>query len=122
MSRFFTATLLALLLVACSGEQAAPPVSPEYERLEARAERVTIIRDDYGIPHVYGMTDADAVFGMLYAQAEDDFPRVERNYVWAIGRLAEIEGESALFSDLRARLYMTEAEAREILSLPSPEG
>ena len=101
---------LAVFLVACSGGEA--PVDSEHERLAARAERVTIIRDDFGVPHIYAPTDADAVFGMLYAQAEDDFPRVERNYVWAIGRLAEVEGETALFSDLRARLYMTEAEAR----------
>jgi len=61
---------------------------------------------------IYGKSDADAVFGMLYAQAEDDFPRIERNYVWAMGRLAEIEGEGALYSDLRARLYMTIDEAK----------
>ena len=71
-----------------------------------------IIRDDYGIPHIYGKTDADAVYGMIYAQAEDDFPRVERNYVWATGRLAEVQGEEALFSDLRARLYMSVDEAK----------
>ena len=71
-----------------------------------------IIRDDYGIPHIYGTTDADAVYGMIYAQAEDDFPRIERNYVWATGRLAEVEGEAALFSDLRARLYMSVDEAK----------
>jgi acyl-homoserine lactone acylase PvdQ len=89
----------------------ATPADAERARLAARAERVTIIRDDFGVPHVYGETDADVVFGLLYAQAEDDFPRVERNYVWAIGRLAEVEGEDALYSDLRARLYMTRAEA-----------
>src|SRR5690606_18751997 len=54
----------------------------------------------------------DAVFGLLYAQCEDDFRRVERNYVWAIGRLAEMEGEEAIYSDLRANLYMTEDEAK----------
>jgi acyl-homoserine lactone acylase PvdQ len=85
---------------------------PELARLEERAARVEIVRDDFGVPHVYGKTDADAVFGLLFAQAEDDFPRIERNYVWAIGRLAEVEGESAIFSDLRARLYMTVDEAR----------
>ena len=71
-----------------------------------------IIRDNYGIPHIYGKTDADAVYGMIYAQAEDDFPRIERNYIWATGRLAEVEGEAALFSDLRARLYMSFDEAK----------
>ena len=80
--------------------------------LADRAKRVEIIRDQYGVPHIYGKTDADAVFGMLYAQAEDDFPRVERNYVWAMGRLAEIEGQSALYSDLRARLYLTIDQAQ----------
>ena len=70
------------------------------------------LRDDFGVPHIYGKSDADAVFGLLYAQCEDDFRRVERNYVWAIGRLAELEGEEAIYSDLRANLYMTEAEAK----------
>jgi acyl-homoserine lactone acylase PvdQ len=69
------------------------------------------VRDDFGVPHIYGKTDADAVFGMLYAQCEDDFNRVEQNYIWAIGRLAEVEGEEALYSDLRARLFMTREEA-----------
>lgn len=92
----------------------------EFERLAARAQEVTIIRDDYGVPHIYARTDADAVFGLLYAQAEDDFPRVERNYYWAIGRLAEAEGESALFSDLRARLYMTTAEAKAAYASAPP--
>jgi acyl-homoserine lactone acylase PvdQ len=103
-----------LSLAACvPGEQAQQGGGdPELERLAARAAHVEIIRDDFGIPHVYGKTDADAVFGMLYAQAEDDFPRIERNYIWAIGRLAEVEGEAALYSDVRARLYMTAEEAR----------
>ena len=89
----------------------APQKDPEVLRWEEQASRITIIRDDFGVPHVYGKTDADAVFGMLYAQCEDDFNRVEQNYIWAIGRLAEVEGEEALYSDLRARLFMTRDEA-----------
>ncbi len=80
--------------------------------LEEKAERVTIIRDDFGVPHIYGKTDADAVFGLLYAQCEDDFNRVEQNYIWATGRLAEVEGEEAIYSDLRAKLFMTEEQAK----------
>lgn len=96
-----------------AGAPAASPAGtdPEQVRLEAIAQRVTIIRDDFGVPHIYGKTDADAVFGLLYAQAEDDFPRIERNYIWAVGRLAEVQGEQALYSDLRARLYMSRQEA-----------
>jgi acyl-homoserine-lactone acylase len=74
--------------------------------LESQAQRVTIIRDAYGIPHIRGKSDADAVFGMAYAQAEDDWNRVETNYLNALGRLAEAEGDSALWSDLRMRLYI----------------
>ena len=84
----------------------------EVDSWKAQAENVNIIRDDFGIPHIYGKTDADAVFGLLYAQCEDDFDRVEQNYMWATGRLAEVDGEEALYSDLRAKLFMTEDEAK----------
>ena len=79
---------------------------PEPARFEATTARVTITRDDWGIAHVRGKTDADAVFGMIYAQAEDDFNRVETNYLTALGRLAETEGETAIWSDLRQRLFI----------------
>jgi acyl-homoserine-lactone acylase len=67
---------------------------------------VTIVRDRWGVAHVYGRSDADAVFGMIHAQAEDDFPRVERNYLVALGRLAEVEGEAEVWRDLRQKLYV----------------
>lgn len=106
--------------VACSPADTPAPdntvadqqISAETQRLTTIAQRVEIVRDDFGVAHIYAQTDADAVFGFLYAQAEDDFPRIERNYTWAIGRLAEVEGEGALYSDLRARLYMSEDEAK----------
>jgi acyl-homoserine lactone acylase PvdQ len=75
-------------------------------RWQRRAQGVTIIRDDWGIAHVYGKTDADAVFGMEYAQAEDDFNRIETNYLNSLGRLAEAEGESAIYQDLRQKLFI----------------
>jgi acyl-homoserine-lactone acylase len=73
---------------------------------QQHAKHVHIIRDNWGIAHVYGKSDADAVFGMIYAQAEDDFNRIERNYLVGLGWLAQAEGESALYSDLRARLFI----------------
>src|SRR6185437_10636850 len=75
-------------------------------RWERQAINVTIIRDDWGIAHVYGKTDADAVFGMEYAQAEDDFNRIETNYLNSLGRLAEAEGEAVIYQDLRQKLYV----------------
>lgn len=73
---------------------------------ERQAKNVSIIRDDWGIAHITGKTDADAVFGMIYAQAEDDFNRVETNYLNSMGRLAEAEGESAVWRDLRMKLFI----------------
>ncbi len=78
------------------------------QRWNDRVSRIQIIRDQWGIPHVYGKSDADAVFGMLYAQCEDDFNRVEVNYLTSLGRMAEVEGEEKLFEDLRMRLYHEE--------------
>ncbi len=101
--------LFFLLLSGCTGNT----VITELRRWEQHAENTVIIRDDYGVPHVYGKTDADAAFGLLYAQCEDDFKRVEYNYLSAIGRLAEVEGEEYLYEDLRAVLFMTREEAIE---------
>ena len=78
----------------------------EPERWQQLAERVTITRDDWGVPHVRGATDADAVFGLMFAQGEDDFARVETNLLNALGRLAEAEGEAAIFRDLRMKLFI----------------
>jgi len=98
--------LLPLLLLLT----AASP--PELARWRAEAGRVKITRDDWGIAHVHGKTDADAVFGMIFAQAEDDFPRIEANYLTNLGRTAEAEGEKAIWQDLRARLYVSEPEMK----------
>ncbi len=100
--------LLLLLLVAPVAAQAPA----ELAAWRTQASRVTITRDDWGIAHVRGRTDADAVFGAIYAQAEDDFNRVETNYLTALGRLAEAEGESALWQDLRQRLWIDPDQLR----------
>ncbi len=96
-----------LLLAACAPPSPQPaPAGGEAARWESRARGVTITRDDWGIAHVRGRTDADAVFGVIYAQAEDDFNRVETNYLNAMGRLAEAEGEGAVYQDLRMKLFV----------------
>src|SRR5215471_17701774 len=87
--------------------------SAEAARLEQQARNVMIVRDDWGIVHVFGKTDADTVFGTLYAQAEDDFNRVETNYVNAMGRLSEAEGESAIYQDLRMKLFIDPVELKK---------
>jgi acyl-homoserine lactone acylase PvdQ len=101
---------LVLLLASASAAIAFQAAgSPEAARLQQQAGNVTIVRDDWGIAHVYGKTDADAVFGMMYTQAEDDFNRVETNYLNAMGRLAEAEGEAKVYQDLRMKLFIDPA-------------
>lgn len=98
--------LALLLAAACAASASAQTARNDVARWERQAQSVTIIRDDWGIAHVYGKTDADAVFGLMYAQAEDDFNRVETNYINSMGRLAEAEGEAAVYRDLRMKLFI----------------
>lgn len=86
-------------------------------RWQNSANNVTIIRDNWGIPHVYGKTDADAVFGLLYAQCEDNFERVEMNYIEKLGRMAEVKGETALYDDLLIRLQLDSTDAQKDYSV-----
>src|SRR3712207_5923778 len=99
-SLFLLASLLLLWIPVGAARGA------ELTRWERQAKNVSIVRDDWGIAHVTGKSDADAVFGMIYAQAEDNFHRVETNYLNAMGRLAEAEGESAVWRDLRMKLFI----------------
>jgi acyl-homoserine-lactone acylase len=102
--------LLFLLLIpfATFGQRLTPS---EISAYQAQAKKIEIIRDKWGIPHVYGKTDADAVFGLMYAQCEDDFKRIELNYIEKLGRLSEINGERSLFDDLQIKLLIDSAEA-----------
>ncbi|WP_306393559.1 penicillin acylase family protein [Telluria beijingensis] len=121
LPRLLTPVLLGALVGATAAPtlavaQAKAPVNAapaaqafsaaDVARWKASAQRVTILRDKWGIPHIYGQTDADTVFGMLYAQAEDDFNRIELNYINAMGRLAEVEGEKEIWRDLRMKMYI----------------
>jgi acyl-homoserine lactone acylase PvdQ len=104
----FTSILFLLLPLQLLAQ---PFSKQEISRWEQQAKRVSIIRDNWGIPHIYGKSDADAVFGLLYAQCEDDFKRVEMNYVEKLGRLSEVRGEGELYNDLLIRLLIDSTEA-----------
>ncbi|MEJ7740183.1 MAG: penicillin acylase family protein [Chitinophagaceae bacterium] len=101
-----------ILLLVIPVQLLAQKTTPtEINRWQQQAKQVTIIRDNWGIPHIYGKTDADAVFGLLYAQCEDDFKRVEMNYVEKLGRMAEIKGEAEMYNDLLIKLLIDTSEA-----------
>jgi acyl-homoserine-lactone acylase len=102
--------LVLILFVATAfafGSHSASAQTQDLQRWEQQSRNVSVIRDDWGIAHISGKTDADAVFGMIYAQAEDDFNRVETNYLNSMGRLAEAEGESAVWRDLRMKMFIS---------------
>jgi acyl-homoserine-lactone acylase len=107
---------LGVILAGVSAAVAfqASGVNPDAARWERQAKGITIVRDDWGIAHVSGKTDADAVFGAIYAQSEDDFNRVETNYLNSMGRLAEAEGESKIYQDLRMKLFIDPAELQKL--------
>ena len=107
--------LLALVAAWPAGAEApssGSPTNDEQARWKSEADNTSIVRDDWGIAHVHGKSDADSVFGMIYAQAEDDFNRVETNYLNSMGRLAEAEGESAIYQDLRMKLFIRPDELK----------
>jgi acyl-homoserine-lactone acylase len=107
------ALLFVVTISACSAPPLEAPAGPEMTAWKTRAEGVTIIRDDWGVPHIYGKTDADVVFGLMYAQAEDDFNRVETNFINSQGRLAEAEGEGQIYRDLRMKLFIDPADMKK---------
>jgi acyl-homoserine-lactone acylase len=104
---------IVVVLATVHSSFAAGTRDKDIARWKQEAANVTIIRDDWGIAHVYGKTDADAVFGAEYAQAEDDFNRVETNYLNAMGLLAEAEGESKIYQDLRMKLFIEPATLKK---------
>jgi len=113
----FCCGLVILALIACATPAMAGDDAARWKR---EAASVSIVRDDWGIAHVHGRTDAEAVFGMVYAQAEDDFNRVETNYINAMGRLAETEGESAIYRDLRMKLFIDPVELKAQYAIAPP--
>ena len=115
--RLASAVLALLTLAGCAR---SGPSAEDRERWERRAAAVTITRDDWGIPHIKAATDADAVFGMMYAQAEDDFNRIEVNFLNSQGRLAEAEGEAAIWRDLRMKLFI-HPDTMQALYASSPD-
>jgi len=101
--------LLMLFLPAFSSAQKF--TSAEIKRFEHEAQNVTIIRDNWGVPHIYGNTDADAVFGLMYAQCEENFAGIERNYLYQLGKQTEADGEKNLYTDVQLQLIADSADA-----------
>src|SRR5262245_44229377 len=101
--RFLAIAAIALISVL-SNYPSGSPVTIDV-KAEQMARKVTIYRDTYGMPHIYAPTDAACVFGLMYAQAEDNFWQLEVDYIRALGRAAEIQGERGLMNDVMRRAF-----------------
>lgn len=97
---FRSLSVLCLILAFASTGLPADTKSRANSKYEKLARSVTIYRDTYGVPHIFGPTDASCVFGYAYAQAEDNFWQVEDSYIRALGRASEVYGERTLSDDL----------------------
>lgn len=100
-------SLVVTMIIATALSLTQPAYSAKALSADARAEKiarsVTIYRDSYGVPHVYGPTDTSCVFGYIYAQAEDNFWQIEDTYIRALGRASEVYGDRTLADDMLNR-------------------
>ena len=110
---------LFILVIISQTSLAQTNSAIEKARWQKHAQQTTIIRDEWGIPHIYGKTNADAVFGLMYAQCEENFEQIELNYLEMLGRTAEVKGASAIYEDLMMRLIQDSVDAiRDFNSSP----
>jgi len=116
LKKYSCVSLLLLVVLTGAGQTFSPA---EVKDWEGRAGRVEIIRDKWGVPHCYGEKDEDAVFGMIYAQCEDDYWGIEQNFIGRLGRKALYLGEENLIGDLYSSLFIDSAMAAQAyLRLP----
>ncbi|MDQ6757696.1 MAG: penicillin acylase family protein [Bacteroidota bacterium] len=97
--KYISLFLLFPLFVFCQ------PAKEEIKRWQQQADKITIIRDNWGVPHIYGKTDADCAFGLIYAQCEDNFWQLEETFIRSLGRSSELYGEKNLESDASIALF-----------------
>lgn len=115
-STFSFFTLLVFLVVHIAGTcrlLGQERSQDEQNRWKALAQSVTIYRDQYGVPHVYGPSDASVVFGYNYARAEDEFDRMETATLLGIGRASEKLGQAGFTTDRSIHLYNIPGLAQE---------
>ena len=118
--RFFSlAFVLLSSLTVGSLPASADKLVTEQQRSEAMAQSVTIRRDEWGVPHIDGPTDASVAFGMAYVQCEDYFWQVEDSYIQSIGRYSEIVGPIGLPGDVMNRMFeIPQRSQQEFTELP----
>src|SRR5476651_622691 len=108
MKKRLSSLLLFILPVVVIAQKAT---MQQISRYKQEAKAVTIIRDNYGVPHIYAQTDANVVFGLMYSQCEDNFKGIEDNYLYQLGRQSEVDGPGKLYTDVQLQMIADSAEA-----------
>lgn len=112
LHRFIFLTLIGFLVQSFAFAQNFS--TEEVAKWQQQANQITIVKDKWGVPHVYTKTDADAVFGMMYVQCEEFFNKVENSLIVRLGRQAEVNGETDLYQDLWARTFIDPTKALQL--------
>ena len=111
-----------LVCLALAGAAAAQQGAPAKTVLRVDSDEVAILRDSYGVPHVFAATPRGLFYGDGYAVAEDRLWQLEQYRRDAQGKLAEIQGREALARDREVRLHgYTAAELRAMSAALQPE-
>ena len=126
MERIYTLIFLLFFWGGCFSQSSEKgsidrPDPSELHRWEEMAKSVTIYRDSYGVPHIFGPTDASVIFGSAYARMEDRFHEIEPRFIHILGRAAEIDGEEGVINDIFTRAVELERRSREEYQNASPQ-
>ncbi len=108
---------LVIVAIIAAGFYLKTPTPPRFDRdgaIHAAAQYdARIIRDSFGVPHIYGARDADVAFGLAYAHAQDDWTTIEEVIFFSRGTLAERRGKDAAIPDYLIRALAISADVQE---------
>ena len=115
--------LIALLALSfgCAHLPETPPLDLQLWTEAAARHDVRILRDEFGVPHIYGKTDPDVSFGLAYAHSQDDFETIQKVILSTRGRLAAIDGPGAAPFDYLVHVlgFLEDVEARYAIEVPA---
>lgn len=123
MKRWQKWLLIFLLVIGLAAAYLFIPIPINLSAYRGLGEQydVRILRDTWGIPHIFGVTDADAAFGLAYAHAEDDFATLQLTLLAARGQLATVFGQDGAPNDYMVQLLRIERQVEAGYDTLSPE-
>ena len=84
-------------------------------------KNIEIVRDQYGVPHIYGKTDAEVAYGLAWAHSEDDFKTIQQGYLAGNGLLSKHIGINGAGADLITQVIESKETVNKLFHTLSPE-